>query len=542
MPQRLLMHSSLWLLMRLGIAARFRTLGRLFGTWKGRFVLLLILGGIGVWMFGSLVNTGVGLAGSPETVRSGGALGLAVMFVTTILFSGSEGGGVAFKPAEVEFLFPSPIPRRQLMIFRIVSVCLMTFPTSFFIAVSFQRHSPTLLGSWLGVWLSFCLLSLLQMAWQLISGIAEQNTVARSRKGLLILLVILVVVAFATGSLGSNLSISSVTDFAKSPLGQKVLLPFLPFTSVMTAANYGDLLKWVGVSVSILLGFVFVILRLDINHTEASLAASQRMATRVADARRGRVAFNKGNTFLKRFSVPQLPRLGGAGPIAWHQLTALLRSAGNLGIFLLILGGALMAPLVMSGSVVVKQVLILMGTMSVLLLPQFIQYDFRSEIDRMAVLKALPLSPLAVCCGELLAPILATLVVQFILLGLIVLIGAADVTILVYVAVFLLPVDMLIYAVENFVFLLFPFRMGPTNGQDLQNMLRVMLTMMVKMLLLGSCAGIALGFGALCYFVTEQWSLSIAVGWVTTLACSAAVLPALAWAFHRFDPASDTPG
>ena len=177
-----------------------------------------------------------------------------------------------------------------------------------------------------------------------------------------------------------------------------------------------------------------------------------------------------------------------------------------------------------------------------LLLPQCIQYDFRSEIDRMAVLKALPLNPIAICCGELLAPIVATLVVQTIMLSLIAFMGVADAKLLLVLAAFLLPVDILIYAVENFVFLLFPFRMGPTNGQDLQNMVRVMLTMVVKMLLIGSCAGIAIGLGAVCYYLTERWSISLAVGWVTTLLCSAAVMPALAWAFRKFDPASDTPG
>ncbi len=535
-----LMHKSLWLLIRLSVGARLRSLGKLTKSWKGRFVLLCIVGVIGLWLVGTLIGTGAGRF-SPDTIRSLGALSLAVMLFATVVFGGNE-GGVAFSPAEVEFLFPAPIPRRHLLIYRIVLVVLIALPTSIFIGCTFQRNTPTLTGAWLGTWLSFSFLSLAQMAWQLISGIAAQATVARSKKVIGGIVVVVLLASLATGALGMQLSFDNVVKFGESRLGKGLLSPFLPFGSVLAAADLNEVASNAAVCLGIILAVIFLILKLDVNHTEASLGASERMAKRVEDARRGRVIHNKGNGFLQRFSVPALPRLQGAGPIAWHQLTALLRSAGTLAIFIGILGSAMSAPLLMSKSLVLRQALVAVITMSVFLLPQFIQYDFRAEIDRMPVLKALPLNPIAIVCGELLAPVLVTLLVQMGMIGLAVLLGGIDTRMLLLIGAFVIPVDFLIYMAENFVFLLFPFRLGPNNGQDLQTMLRVMLTMLLKFGLICALLGAAAGLGGLVYYFTKTEIAAYVIAWVTVVASCVGLLAALGWAFKRFDPAMDTPG
>lgn len=537
MPNSVLMHSSLWLLIRLSLRARGRRLRRLLGTWKGRFVLLGVVGMFCMWLFGTMVGSSGPM--QPETIRNSGAMVLASMLLMNVLLGSSE--GVAFRPAEVEFLFPAPIPRRQLLLFRIVSIGLVTLPSAFFLSIAFHRRVPMFLALFAGAWLSFMCLALSVIVWQLLGSILGQAMAARGRKGVLFLLVGIVIAAIATGAMQLELSLTTATDFAASSLGQKVLSPFRPFSSVLASTTYPELGRWAGVSFAIIVGLSLLILRLDLNHTEASLAASQRIAKRMTDARSGRLAFNQGNSFLKRFSVPKLPRLFGAGPIAWHQLTALLRSAGSLTMFVVIIGGAISAPMLMSQSVEAKQLVVTMAMMTVFLLPQFIQYDFRSELDRMTVLKALPLNPIAICFGELMAPLLATLIVQVIMLCLVLTVGGADSKLTLTIAAFVLPVDFLVYAVENFVFLLFPFRMGPGQEQGLQNMVRVMGTMVLKFLLIGLFAGTAGGLGGLCYYLTKNEVPAIGVAWIITVISCTTLLPALAWAFRRFDPASDTP-
>lgn len=536
-----LMHSSLWLLIRLQVLARMRSLRKLGKTWKGRFILFLLIAGLGFWLIGAFVGSGSAGRFSPDTIRTVGAMLLGGMLVSSVLFGGSE-GGIPFSEPEVEFLFPAPIPRRHLLVYRIVLMMLITLPTSLFIGFTFQRNTPTFLGAWLGGWFSLSLISLSQIARQLIVGIVERATVARSKKGMLGLLVVVLVAAMATGAFGTRLSTSTLVSFGSSQVGRIVLSPFVPFTSVLAASSLSEILMNSAICLTMLVGLVALILRLDANHTEASLGASQRMAKQLAAARSGRLAFNQGNAFLERYSMPQLPRLGGAGAIGWYQLTSLLRSAGHLALFLIIIGGVMMAPILMSDTIVIRQVLAVMVAMSVFMLPQFIQYDFRSDIDRMPVLKALPLNPLAIVCGELIAPVLVTVAVQLLMIAIILAIGGAEQKVVVLIAAFLVPVDVLIYMVENFVFLLFPFRVGPNNGQDLQNVIRVMLTMLLKMLLIGVFCGVAAGLGGLTYYLTHSEAFAYATGWLCTLACCAGLLPAMSWAFRKFDPATDTPG
>lgn len=363
---------------------------------------------------------------------------------------------------------------------------------------------------------------------------------ARSKKVLAAALVLVLAVAAATGAVGTRFSFANAMNFGTSPIGQVMLLPFLPFTSILASQSIKEVLAYSAISGAILIGLVALIVKLDTNYTEASLGASQRMAKRLVDARSGRVTFNRGNAFMMRYSVATLPRLNGAGPIAWHQLTSLLRSVGNLAIFLLVLSAGMMVPILMTDSTVIRQVLAVMIAMSVFLLPQFIQYDFRSEVDRMAVLKALPLRPMAIVCGELLTPISVTLLVQAVMLGVIAVIGGVEPRVLAAISAFLIPANFLIYAVENFVFLMFPFRIYG-NGQDLQTVVRIVLTMMLKMSLIAVLGGTAAGLGGLVYYLTQSDIPAFATAWICTVACCAAMLPAISWAFQRFDPASDTP-
>lgn len=135
-----------------------RTLRLLTKTWKGRFVLLGLLFGVAMWLLGTLFGTGSAGRFSPETVRTIGAMALATMLLSTLLFGGTE-GGVAFSPSEVEFLFPAPVPRRHLLVYRIVVMLLISFPTSVFIGCTLQRKHTNVPGSmaWRVVFLLTCL-------------------------------------------------------------------------------------------------------------------------------------------------------------------------------------------------------------------------------------------------------------------------------------------------------------------------------------------------------------------------------------------------
>ncbi len=538
---RRLLHPALRLLMRLQLQARLRRLKGACRTWKGRLVLLIGLALGGLWIVGTALSLGAGrVTPDPATIRSLAAMGLAGLTLMTVLFGGTQ-GGIPFPPAEVEFLFPAPISRRQLLLYRIIRAMLIGLPSALLFSFALARQSPMWLGAFAGIWFAFQLIGLTQMVWQLMLGIAREATAARSRRLILIAAVGLAGLVVATSQASPELSVSGLRTFAESVAGRIILAPFRPFTAVLTATSTGELLRSGAVCASILGGLVAIILRLDRNFMEAAVSASERATVRLADARRGKLVFHRGNRFLIRYRAPRLPRMGGAGPIAWNQLTSLIRSAGSVALVAGIASAGAMMPTMFGSSPAAGQLLPMAIGMSLVLLPQFLQYDFRSELDRMPVLKALPLRPVAIVLGELLTPVLLTTCLQAAMLVVLAVAGTIPGHRLLVVAGFLLPANLLIYGAENFAFLLYPFRVAPSNTPDLQSMLRVALTTMLKLAILALAAGTAAGLGGLTYLASGRTDAAIATAWIGLWVVFACMVPGIAWAFSRFDPATDTP-
>lgn len=533
-----MIHSALWMLMRLQVRAALRRMWQLTKTWKGRFILLVGFVMFGFWLLGSFVGTRTSGGITTSSLRGFGSLGLASLWFISLVFTRPE-GGVVFRPAEVEFLFPAPISRRQLLLYRIICNSLISLPTAIIFSMFFARNTPMWLGAFLGIWLAFQLLSVSQMAWQLICGIAQQTFIARSRGLILTLLAIGIAVAAIFGLQGSRLSVESLKDLAETPVARVLLTPFQPYSATMAANGLGALAINGGIALAINLAIIALILRLDGNFMEASVNASQRLAQHMSKARRGVGTFSQGNKSLRGLQIPMLPRLGGAGPIAWHQFTGFLRSAGSMALLLTITSVSVSWPLLLSQkSLSIERALPVLVMLSIVVLPQFVRYDFRAEVDRMPVLKSLPLNPYAVVVGELITPILVVGCAQLGLLTVLFFIGSTPAWIIISIAAFVLPVDLITYEVENFLFLLIPFR-EQHSRQGITAIARVSLTMMLKFALMGVMAGLSAGIGGLVYYLTQNRFVALSIAWALAMLTSVAFLPAIVWAFKRFDPSSD---
>src|SRR5262249_29612938 len=122
-----------------------------------------------------------------------------------------------------------------------------------------------------------------------------------------------------------------------------------------------------------------------------------------------------------RFRLPMLPFWGGVGPIFWRQLVTALRGLGRLAGALAVFVASLIGPLVVitfqsrepwaPGPELGVRALV----MTVMLSP-LLPFDFRGDLDRMPLLKTLPLRPLGVALGQLLTPVLLATVLQWVLL------------------------------------------------------------------------------------------------------------------------------
>lgn len=243
-------------------------------------------------------------------------------------------------------------------------------------------------------------------------------------------------------------------------------------------------------------------------------------------------------------------RLQGAGPLAWRQLLAARLQWGSLAT-------AMVAPAVLAitPSFVVDDPEIAylassgaLAFYTFLLLPTAVRLDFRRDLNRLLTLKALPIAPLQVAIGQLLAPVILATAFQ----GVVLTVAAAIchmplhwtfVTLLVF-----LPMNVFVFGLDNLIYLLYPYRI---KQEGMIIFLRTILTFTGKGMLF------ALGLGLMSVWGIAAANLARAVAaagfslnahavFVTGMFAGMAMLAALIvlslyQAFHRIDPVEDIP-
>jgi hypothetical protein len=243
-----------------------------------------------------------------------------------------------------------------------------------------------------------------------------------------------------------------------------------------------------------------------------------------------------------RFGLGEPPLWGGMGPLAWRQTLSLLRNLRGVLVFLamFILFG--MGPAFMksqgrgSGTAVA---LFFIPMMSVFMLPR-LTFDFRGDIDRMDVLKTLPLPPWKLVIGQLITPVLIVSFVQ-VLVIIVMLVGGAQRQVG-WVAAMVVPFNFVAAAIENLVFLWFPVRAVPTMAVDVQFMGRQWLFFVMKTAMMLAAGSAALVAASTVYMLSGHRMLpTLASAWFVLGLAGAVFIPLVARAFVKFDVTKDTP-
>jgi hypothetical protein len=290
-------------------------------------------------------------------------------------------------------------------------------------------------------------------------------------------------------------------------------------------------------------------MRLDAHYLEASARAGQQVYDRLQRFRRGGGLAFRAST--SRLRLPMFPRLGGAGAIAWRQLTTALRTARAMLIVLVFICIAVGPAIYFSGAIhraengadqAIGNVLIGAMFWISFMLANMLRFDFRGDLDHIDTLKALPVRRAAIAVAELVAPIAVLVVCQAVLLTSIGVMLHKDAQMLAVVMLFALPMDAMLIAVENLIFLIFPVRYYTVSPGDLQGIGRQMLVFLLKGLFLLAGAALAGAIGAGAWFASGKSNSTFMVTTLIMLIVEfLALIPLLVLAFARFDPSVDTP-
>ena len=244
------------------------------------------------------------------------------------------------------------------------------------------------------------------------------------------------------------------------------------------------------------------------------------------------------------FRVKPLPWLGGAGPVAWRQLIGAVRSFRGLLILLAIIAAS-------AGDVRIHAAWRQDGGSSDARRRRYLdervvrldaQVRFRDELDRMDVLRSLPISPAAIAVAELIAPVLVLTAMQVLLLAAAVGSGLARWPFALAAVAFTVPVNVLLAGIENLLFLMFPLRAAGLIAGDLQLFGRQMVVFFCKFLLLVAGLAAAAALGTVGFILGgKSWPAFGVMAWIGLSLVAMGTIPLLARAFVRFDPSVDTP-
>jgi hypothetical protein len=547
-------NGALWLLIRLQLRGWLRYFLRGLLTLRG--ALLATLGGTFflLWVLSVLTaNTARGGVSTQAVQRTGPGFLLFYCFLNVMLSSGER--GIYFTPAEVNLLFPAPISRRSLLGYKVVSSLILSVPSSLILSALSYGYATSFLAAFLGMMSIVIFMQLFTMALNLIAVSAGAALYARGRKLILAgALALAALVVWEAGDHSGGRHVDDLfTEAVNSNVWKVVTFPLTFFFDTFTAARvWPDLVFSTSMGLLVNVALLGVVFALDAHYMEASAAASARVYTRIKHIR----SRTGGSATLAglRFALPMPPSLGGIGTLCWRQLTTTVRMPGRLLVLLWMFVAIVAASQTMNSPRETGVPLAAVAGMIVLFVPvlltTMLPFDFRGDVDRLALLKTLPVPPWRLALGQVLAPVIVLTSVQWLVLLALYVWGGmtggprqswtgwSATTYLLY-GLFAPPLNALLFGLENLMFLLFPTRIVANNPADFQAMGRTVLFMLAKLFVLGVVFGIVVlvGIDVGMFFPI----LGVVMAWLTLAFFASPLLPLIGWAFSIFDVGRDTP-
>ncbi|HVT01792.1 MAG TPA: putative ABC exporter domain-containing protein [Thermoanaerobaculia bacterium] len=372
------------------------------------------------------------LAGGDMFVSAGSMIVLFLLIAAWALPDSS--GGVTFAPAEIQFLFPAPLRRWQLLLYKVLrSQPQILFTSAIMTFLGFRR------GHFVGVWAAVTVLNIYLM----MVSLGRARLQLAGARWLARLAIVLVLLAGIIGIVAAQYPPSSLSGskaflrtnhdpgeltgltapFHRTPLSALFLFPRLLIEAVLP----GDMKQLFTSVFAVLIAGVLSFLlaaRFDVSFEEASITASQKRAD-VMKSRRGTVS-GRAVVFRK---APQPFKLHPTGipevAILWKNLIAVGRVSGRTLLILLLSGfsvvGGLAATAHTQHSIEVLKVagvvMLCFGLFFMVFAPLTMKADLRLDQRRFDYLKTLPISGERLIAAGVGAPLVVIVLAEAVMLS-----------------------------------------------------------------------------------------------------------------------------
>lgn len=526
----------------------FRRTGRRMRTARGFASTVL-----GVFFFVAVVGSQLLLRA--ETGAGGGAVtALTVSLVMMLLLIPSLVAADApfFWPQEVQFLFPAPLTRGELLLYQMLRSGGLQAFSGLWVGVMAMGAAGHPLGAVaagvLGLIFIFTLTQLAGLV-KLAAGDRMPPAARAASRPVLGLLGAAAVWFLYRRTQAVGFAAARDEAFASAWI-QAFTLPARPFGELFAAGSWSQGLLWGSICIALVVGTGAAAMASAVDFRERSLVSSARRFERLRRMRASRTGYASAVApKRRRVAVPALAFLGPAAPLARRQVYELGRGLRTLwGLFftsglaffyvvimprMMALGPERQAAGITLVMLVIVFPLLASGTFSI---------DFRRDVERMAYLRSLPLPPRAVAVGQVFTAAALIALVNLALLGVTAALAEAPVErgLMLAAAGAAVPVAWLAVTLENWLFLLFPTRTQADGGQQNAFVGKQIVKLLFKMVVLGLVALVAVVAAALGDWLAGAWGAAAGVAGIALLACAGATA-LLARAFRRFDLTVDSP-
>ena len=420
------MNPALLFLVRRSFANGLRS--RLLRLRKPRYLVPTVVGvAYFVLLFGNWGGDGGRAVAGPLEADTALALewivaGSTLLLAASAWFLPSRGAPLAFLEAEVALLFPAPVTRKDLVRYKLLDMQKYLLFSAVFIAllagfrVGPLRGLFVLLGGWLvtnvltlhGIGAKFTRQSLLDHG---ASGFRRQAlplALLAAYAGFVIRCAPAFPALDFAGRPGEQV-LDWLRALGESPAGT-ALLPLRLLARPLLAPDLPAFLLGAAGVAAMLVPLYLWVVRSDVAFEEAAAAQAETLARRIEAARKGRFTVAEEGKPARRNPW----RLAPHGPpeiaFAWKSVTEILRSFSPRLLVFLVVAIFVALPVAMSaaegggtpGKVAAAVSLVLLVGAAFLVLggPSFLGANLRQDLERVEVLKALPLTgPRLVRCS-----------------------------------------------------------------------------------------------------------------------------------------------
>jgi hypothetical protein len=474
------------------------------------------------WLGNAALTVWLRETAPPDTLAAMLSLGLAIYAIWHFANAAFFRPATPFEwtLAEGDLLGAMPLLPRDLVAYQVASVTVTTILKAGLFTVLLLPDLRSVTLGVVGLFLAMLALEMLRMAIDIATWGMSRAAFLVYRTavvaglvalGLAVGQVILREHAFGRINLGDGLLDRLLVNLVQldSSVFSYLALPFRPFIDLIVADGIspGSLrvsaMCSAGVAacvVGVIASYAVVAKRVERRERVAYRPTQQQTQAIAASTRK------QNGELVIQF----VPHWGGAGGLAWRQLMGARRHWGSLLT-------AMIAPAVLTCAtlfVIAEPYNAYLCTVAALafytflLLPTALRFDFRRDFERLAILKGLPVSPLAAVVGQSFAPVVIATVFQSIVLAVAVAARSLPLAFLPTSILVMIPINVFVFALDNLIFLLYPHRV---QQEGLDIFFRTMLTFTAKGLLFAVALAAVAGWGFVAAAISQQVSAWTAV-------------------------------